>query len=86
MNSYGYFDTDVKKQKGSKIKAFEATRPVSPNSVKLRAIDEKYGGKPKDEQMVREGHYPKFSEMIDKMEEIAMQFVKYEQFLDTTKT
>ena len=48
-------------------------------------IDHKYGGKPKEGQMVREGHYPKFSEMIDKIEKIALEYVKFETYLSMSK-
>lgn len=44
-------------------------------------IDYKLGGKPKNGQLVREGHYPKFSEMIDKIEKIAMQYVGFKSYL-----
>jgi hypothetical protein len=35
---------------------------------------------------VREGHYPKISEMIDKLEKIALEFVNYEHYLETART
>ena len=35
--------------------------------------------------MVREGHYPKFSEMIDKIENIALEYVKFETYLCQAK-
>ena len=35
--------------------------------------------------MVRDGHYPKFSEMIDSIEKIALQYCNFENYLDTTK-
>lgn len=35
--------------------------------------------------MVREGHYPKFSEMIDKIEKIALEYVKFETYLSSAK-
>ena len=60
-------------------------RSQSPNTAKMIAIDQKYGGKPKKDQMVREGHYPKFSEMIDQIEQIALQFVNFESYLETTR-
>lgn len=36
--------------------------------------------------MVREGHYPKISAMIDQIEKIAIDYVDFENFLDLTKT
>ena len=35
--------------------------------------------------MVREGHYPKFSEMIDQIEKIASEYVKFESYLYSAK-
>lgn len=35
--------------------------------------------------MVREGHYPKFSEMIDQLEKITMDYVKFETYLCQAK-
>ena len=35
--------------------------------------------------MVREGHYPKFSEMIDHIEKIALEFLNHESFLQDAK-
>ena len=35
--------------------------------------------------MVREGHYPKFSEMIDHIEKIAIEFLNHESFLAHAK-
>ena len=35
--------------------------------------------------MIREGHYPKFSEMIDQIEHIALEYVKFETYLCTAK-
>ena len=48
-------------------------------------IDYKYGGRPKKDQLVREGHYPKFSEMIDSIEKIAIQYIGFENYLQITK-
>ena len=36
--------------------------------------------------MVREGHYPKFSEMIDHIEKIAVEYLNHENFLAQTKS
>ena len=65
--------------------AYDKMRSQSPNSARMIEIDHKYGGKPKDGQMVREGHYPKFSEMIDNIESIATEFVGFENYLTFTK-
>ena len=65
LNLFGFFNRNVRKQKGEKLIAFNNHRAKSPTSAKMINIDNKYGGKPKAGQMVREGHYPKFSEMID---------------------
>ena len=65
LNLYGFFDNNVKKARGSKLLHYNEIRAQSPTSAKMIAIDQKYGGKPKINQMVRDGHYPKFSEMID---------------------
>ena len=85
LNSFGYFDTNTRKQKGSKLLAFQKSRALSPNTKKMNAIDHKYGGRPKEGQMVREGHYPKFSDMIDQIEKIALEYVKFETYLFSAK-
>ena len=79
---YGFFDTDTKKQRGSKLLQYDALRTKSPNSFKMMRIDHKYGGKAKIDQLVREGHCPKISDWIDKIEKIALDFVDYEHYLD----
>ena len=48
-------------------------------------IEEKYGGQPKKGQMVRFGHYPKFSEMIDNVEKVALDFVGFQCYLKDIK-
>ena len=66
LNQFGFFDTDVKKIRGSRLQQYENQRAqVSLSNAKLMQIDHKYGGKPKQGQKVREGHYPKISELID---------------------
>jgi len=52
----------------------------------MMRIDQKYGGIAKKDQLVREGHFPKISEMIDKLEKIALEFVNYEHYLETART
>ena len=49
-------------------------------------IDHKYGGKPKQGQLVREGHYPKISELIDQIEKIAIDYVGFEKFANSIKS
>lgn len=71
LNHFGFFDVDQRKDRGSKLLAIDEKRAKSPNSKKLLKIDHKYGGKAKEDQLVRHGHYPKISEMIDMVEEIA---------------
>lgn len=44
------------------------------------------GGVPRSDQLVREGHFPKISAMIDSIEKVALDFVGFENFLDLTKT
>lgn len=65
--------------------AFDEKRAKHPTTKKMMEIDHKYGGKPKADQLVREGHYPKISEMIDMIEDISKQFVSYEHFLECSK-
>lgn len=36
--------------------------------------------------MVRDGHYPKFSAMIDEIEKIALSFINFESFIQEAKT
>lgn len=48
-------------------------------------IDQKYGGKAKEDQLVRDGHYPKFSEMIDQIEKIALSYINFENYIRETK-
>jgi hypothetical protein len=72
LNTYSFFDMDTKKQSGSKLLQYDDLRAKSPTSYKMMRIDRKYGGKPKVGQLVREGHYPKISDWIDKLEEIAL--------------
>ena len=81
LNLFGFFDQSIPKTKGAKLEAMDTLRCQSPNTAKMIKIDQKYGGKPKKEQMVREGHYPKFSEMIDQIEQIALQYVNFEGYL-----
>ena len=86
MNLFGYFDADIRKQKGSRLLSYyDKVRASSPASAKMISIDQKYGGVPKTDQLVREGHYPKFSEMIDKIESIAMDYIKFENYLETSR-
>ena len=66
--------------------AYDRIRAQSPDKAIQVQIDQKYGGKPKEGQLVREGHYPKFSELIDQIEDIALEYVGFENFLDITKT
>ena len=86
LNAYGYFDKSVRKQKGAKLNALDQIRAQSPVSARIVRIESKLGGKPKPDQMVREGHYPKISAMIDQIEKIAIDYVDFENFLDLTKT
>ena len=72
LNTYNFFDQDIRKQRGSKLLAYDQMRAASPNSAMKLRIDRKLGGKPKKNEMYRDGHYPKFSEMIDKIEKIAL--------------
>jgi hypothetical protein len=46
---YGFFDTDQKKQRGSRLKEYDAIRSQSPNGAKMTRIDQKYGGVAKDD-------------------------------------
>lgn len=56
----------MKRQRGSKLNAYhDMLKQTNPNMAKMLNIDIRYGGKPKAGQLVREGHYPKFSELID---------------------
>jgi len=61
--------------------ARDEKRSTSPQFLKLQQIDHKYGGKPKKDQMVREGHCPKISELIDMVEKIAVGFVNFENYI-----
>ena len=87
LNQYGYFDSNIKKIRGSRLQQYDNQRAqISLSSAKLLKIDQKYGGKPKQGQQVREGHYPKISELIDQIEKIALDFVGFEKFAHSIKS
>ena len=44
-----------------------------------------FGGQPYPGQEVREGHFPKYSDLIDKLEELALMFLEARQFADLLK-
>lgn len=48
LNNFGFFNRNIRKQRGAKINAFNQHRAKSPNSAKMISIDNKYGGKPKE--------------------------------------
>ena len=50
--------------------------------LELQKNELKLGGKPYPGQLVREGHYPKFSAMIDELEEIAISYIGKQQYVD----
>lgn len=45
----------------------------------------KLGGKPYPGQLIREGHYPKFSAMIDELEMLAVDHIGEQQYLELIK-
>ena len=51
LNQYGYFDSNIKKIRGSRLQQYDNQRAqISLSSAKLLKIDQKYGGKPKQGQ------------------------------------
>ena len=61
----------------SQLRREREIREVSPVESRFMHIEEALGGLPKKGQMVRYGHFPKFSEMIDKVEHMAVDFVGF---------
>jgi len=86
LNSHGYFNSNIRKQRASKLMQYSSIRARSPKTAKIVEIETRIGGVPKNDQLVREGFYPKISEMIDELEAIAMNYLGFEKFLEMTKT
>lgn len=65
---------------------------IDPNIQWLNAIkaevarnEIKLGGKPYAGQLLREGHYPKYSAMIDELEDLAVEYIAERKYLDLLK-
>ena len=48
-------------------------------------LEIKFGGQPSPGQLVREGHLPKYSKLIDKLEDLAIMFLEARQYADLLK-
>ena len=80
LNSHGYFNPGIRKETSSML--LQTVRALSPNSLRLWNLECKYGGSPKKGQMVRVGHLSRFSEMIDKIESMALENIGFENYME----
>jgi len=79
-------------KRGEKKVTKEVMGRISPLGVRNEAQPEQswvgfehWAGEPAEGQVVRDGHLPKFSKMIDLLEDISMDFLGYENFIHAMK-
>ena len=86
LNLYGFFDSDIQRIQGDKYNRANERRCQSPGQARVVRYQQKYGGMAKDDQLVRDGYLPKISAMIDKIEQLALDHVTYENYLSSQKS